>query len=1151
MSDTTEPGYIKFYCTECRRKLKVKEEHIGKTVQCPKCQLQLTVPAQTEEEPVPKEGVSEEPQESPVRAPTAVVNVSSERKSTRGWRRTWKTADPSQRQAAAESLDDLFVRPKRSMALLILLILSLAAHGGMAPFMLKAATTDMKALVEKDSNHQKVMQKQRSKEISKEVMDRTTMPPPPPDPEKAIEESLSATITEDVEKVVKDVVEDVMLLDQMKDRIKTAFADELKKAAENMVKDKMSEAELEKLQETYRKKAHQVALETLKDYMVEHQEETAELSTTEWYEQKVSSVLFRNMKYVLFFIQHNENKVWFRAYQGGYKGMFPRWHDVTAAYRNIGNKVSALEGLITGKWRHAGGRNVHKHPAWSGEPSENQAKVIIERLNVLYKGKNERRNMHPSWKSCVFGGTARPYYTYGILEELYPHRVDEMKPKYEAIDPVWQKTIESAELYMEKAEEGAEEAELKKAQQECLQAITDLAKMIRAVLPGKGWAENASRANTALRYDIVNRDKEKVFNYWKKTMVNGLAPLIKDFARGQFKKGIIKHKAGVDQAMKEFSEALIPLVTRDLVKMFPKKIFYERVFEPYIYRSKVTGHGRGPKESEIKKLVVDMEKSVASWSEKDKAYINVRRKQVEKYFQEGIDHVKEELLTLVLTGGLLLKQMGTFVEGVDYSNKVEEKLDARKRAMEGRGQDLADLTQDGVPDTSALQVALKFSAKGGGGVHPVVAGPIPGFYLNKIPERAIASIHPVYPPVPAKWGFVEQYKPKPSFKTHAVDGIPFLPKFPSIDGDLRDWGKVRPLTLRHGKGKDSILVYAGWNYHGFFFGYDFKIPKELIFYPQASRRNPANAATGEHFQLVFDTLDARNKVRGEPHTQEFIILPIGTDTVPESPGVERIIASQRAGSRKEYRRVQAQLKMYPHQPPADHGPDGSGPFRVTRTRWNVSRDQQGYTVEVFIPRTIFKTPVFAPGWYIGFDCAVAGAFQGRHGRTGTKKSWAGMRPDEPIRWGDLMLLGTDARVLVQNADKEGTLAYGVIPGHSYLLTVLDPDRNVNIATKDTILVSAEVALKGGEGARDVEVFILNETKANSGIFRGYVDTQPGEGGKVLGVLETMTGEQIHFGYVDFANAKGIRKVVNKVKLPVVAPLMRKPKVIKETVNSDQ
>ena len=52
--------------------------------------------------------------------------------------------------------------------------------------------------------------------------------------------------------------------------------------------------------------------------------------------------------------------------------------------------------------------------------------------------------------------------------------------------------------------------------------------------------------------------------------------------------------------------------------------------------------------------------------------------------------------------------------------------------------------------------------------------------------------------------------------------------------------------------------------------------------------------------------------------------------------------------------VKAGGKVFPGQP--DGAPDGSGPHRVTR----MTKD--GYTVEIFIPRSIFNVPIFAPGW---------------------------------------------------------------------------------------------------------------------------------------------------------------------------------------------
>jgi hypothetical protein len=277
---------------------------------------------------------------------------------------------------------------------------------------------------------------------------------------------------------------------------------------------------------------------------------------------------------------------------------------------------------------------------------------------------------------------------------------------------------------------------------------------------------------------------------------------------------------------------------------------------------------------------------------------------------------------------------------------------------------------------------------------------------------------------------------------------------------------------------------------------------------------------------MFDTLDARNTNRGEPHSQEFVIFPRGTDTDPNMPGIERVFESQRDAKAKEYRQPKASGKVFPGQP--DGAPDGSGPYRVTR----VSKD--GYTVEVFLPRSVFATPVFAPGWYVGFDAVIAGGYQGRDQRRTSGWTWAGGDALSPDRWGDLLLLGTDARFIVQDASVSGAVSYAVIPGHSYLLTVVDPDRNVNLAAEDSVLVSAEVKAN----SKDVEVFILKEVGKNTGVFRGYVNTSPGTGRQYHGVLEVMPGDEVRFGYVDFANAKGERMVVNTLRLPVTTGLMR-------------
>ncbi|NQZ71366.1 MAG: hypothetical protein HRT89_25245 [Lentisphaeria bacterium] len=141
--------------------------------------------------------------------------------------------------------------------------------------------------------------------------------------------------------------------------------------------------------------------------------------------------------------------------------------------------------------------------------------------------------------------------------------------------------------------------------------------------------------------------------------------------------------------------------------------------------------------------------------------------------------------------------------------------------------------------------------------------------------------------------------------------------------------------------------------------------------------------------------------------------------------------------------------------------------------------------------------------------------------------------DHPDSWGDLVMLGTDPKFLVNIVDEKWTQAKHVLPGHSLLLTVVDPDRNVYSHIEDQIIVSAEV----NGGKNDVEILVLKETGKNTGVFRGIVNTQPGPGREVQGVLELMTGFEIIFGYVDFGNAKGEKGKITRTVIPVVGGLL--------------
>jgi len=1072
----------------------------------------------------------------------------------RGYRRKWKRVPPERRRAAVESLADLFAHRKVRRALWGVLAVSLTCHAGLLPFLTVDKRGTLNELAVQENTYlRKVMQKERAKKISREIEHRVTMPPPPPDPEAVVESALSESLAEDVGKVT-DGLMSVDLQAELASHIKSTLKDELAAAARNIAEGALTEDEIRALHLRFQKKAHDTAKTWRDDYLIKHQEERAAMNTTQWYENDVSKTLFGNLWYQVLGPGNRwppSAQIWRRAYTGVYGwGRYHNWSRLIADGW-LRRKIGHLQGLL-----RPAGRRGKDTPPWPA-PDAAHAEKVVGMLRYVFRGRYTQTYPKPSWKDVIYGSEGPPRMTYGLLEDMFPHRREEMAEKYaKPLDALWTAALAAGDEYLEKAQTNAPAAELAKAQADCRDAIGKIIAATSPLLVGN--PKQYDTINWAIRLDITTGpERDRMYDLWVNEIVNGLFPLIRDFARSQFNKGIIVHKDGVEQAMKEFPAKIKPLLIRDVKKMLTRRKFHDRVLDTVYgkgYSSKVTERGRLPTRADAKAEMAAAKKILAGWPQRDRAYAPARRKLLTRYFGDAVTRTKEAALEMVFTGNLLYRKMGSFVEGVDYADKVQEKLDARAMALAGRGQDLAKLTTEGVPDTSAPLVALMFGASRGHGANlePVQTSmypryPAPGSAIL----QALRTLPPAWPRAPAKWGFEEQATVKPKFTAWRYEAVPFLAKFPRLDGDLRDWGRVRPLFLRPPRGdSEPIVLYAAWNYQGFFFGYRVRRHPDEFYWPSlyrvsyslhsyvlgagmAKNTGVGWAFAGDYLRLMFDTLDARSPTRGEPHTQEFVIFPQGTENSPEMPGIERVIRSKRDAKTKSYRGVKDACKIFPQQPPRSHGPDGTGPYRVARVT------ESGYSVEVFLPRSAFNHPVFCPGWHIGFEAAVATGHQGRQFRG---QAWAHRDrnfADHPNAWGDLLLLGTDARVIVQEATRAGDVSHCIVPGYSYLVTVIDPDRNVRPTAIDTVLVSAEVdrGLGESDAGGDVEVFVLNEVKPNAGMFRGYVNTQPGTGRKVQGVLEVMPLQEVRFGYVDVANAKGDRNVIQRLRLPVVSGVL--------------
>jgi len=1074
------------------------------------------------------------------------------------WRRTWRRADPSRRAAAANSLADVFA-PRRRRRLLpgIILALSLAAHAPLLLLSPGSAGGRAAAIATEDTYLRKVAQRQRARHVSKDLLGRITMPPAPPDPESVVTETLSAHIAGDIEKVIGKTL-DVRVTDRLARGVTDRLADELAEAARNIAAGRLSEREIRQLQEHFRRKAHAEAEGALARYRRKTQVTRAKISVESWYAEAVSPALRGAMHHELFVRRHN--RIWWHQFASRPIGAIQRWnYTAYRDYAGFGDKVRFVEYFLRGLY-HADPDRFQGTPVrgWGirfnnwPEPSALQAGAMAAVLRGQLAG--------GGWRGR---GLAEAVSRY--VELFHPHRAEEMRAEGAKAATLWKQAIAAAEAYRAAAEDGGTGEALAAARARTLKAVRALREQLGRTWVGRRIGEFV-RVNQAVRSRVFRgRGRDAAYAHYVKTMVDGLWPAVRQMAATEFREGILIRKEGVDETTRDFADSVRRLLRADVQAVLPRGTFEEMIFAcaemPYV--SEVTSERAPPTAEQVAADEKAEREVLAGWPEADRAYPAARAPHIAAELKQAMERTARAVLERVVDEGRLRRDLYLAAESVDYTDPAAERLEARKRALAGRGQDLARLTDEGLPDTSASMTALLLGAGKGraAALRPVQADMRPGMFGGETVRATLVPAPPGYPP-PARWGLHTQAEIDPPFETPRFEAIPFLTNFPRLDGDLGDWGRVRPLNLRvpwrERDTAEPILVYAAWNYQGFFFGYDVTLPESGFAHPWefwmdrrtgVARTDPFRTThggrwtvnwmrSGDHLRLFFDTLDARRGLLGQPHTQEFFIFPRGTENCPDMAGVERIFARPRDADppNNAYGHARSVWKVFPPQPSPEWGPDGRGPYRVTKVRRN------GYTTEVFLPRTLFRTPVFAPGWIIGFDCLVGVGrqeeyhFHGQYWACRENRVRTSEHHTPASRWGDLMMLGTDPRLVVQDCREGWPATRAIVPGHSYLLTVMDPDRNVNLTARDTVVVSAEAVGSSGDG--DIEVYVLQETGRNTSVFRGCIDTQPGPGWQVEGNLEVYSGQTVRLGYVDFGNARGQRNVVYRLRLPVAAPLAR-------------
>lgn len=365
---------------------------------------------------------------------------------------------------------------------------------------------------------------------------------------------------------------------------------------------------------------------------------------------------------------------------------------------------------------------------------------------------------------------------------------------------------------------------------------------------------------------------------------------------------------------------------------------------------------------------------------------------------------------------------------------------------------------------------------------------------------------------PEEAGKPERSLEKPSFRVFAYGGAPLAQDPPTIDGDLSDWDHLEDFRLRAEIKKShwphefpkawepNRNLNVQWNQKGFYFAY------RVVDEKDNTGSGPDWFWENDCFEVWVDFANTRSDKR-TIETQQFWFWPLEKGDNPVIGG-EALVGQDNTTFKASSDPTRPQMA-------------------VQRTS-----DPRGYTVEIFLPVEMFHKPTLEPGKIIAFDYSI-------HNGEGCYLRWTcnlGKPISEtPSLWGDLILLGTDAKLSFVRPDTEEPLK-AIVPGEPFGIRMEDEDMNLDRRLRDKV----EVRL--GTDSGDLLVGLLEETGEDTGIFTGSVDTEQlfflEEIDFEDGLLQVAGGDTIQAEYLDQARRYGERNHRIRKKLPVGVPVLR-------------
>ena len=209
-------------------------------------------------------------------------------------------------------------------------------------------------------------------------------------------------------------------------------------------------------------------------------------------------------------------------------------------------------------------------------------------------------------------------------------------------------------------------------------------------------------------------------------------------------------------------------------------------------------------------------------------------------------------------------------------------------------------------------------------------------------------------------------------------------------------------------------------------------------------------------------------------------------------------------------------------------------------------DHKGYDIEAFFPRAILRNlDYFKAGQVLGFLYVVDFSYQKNLEVSSIKNYKLGFQYSViPKSWGNLHLLGTDAKLQTLDANNKPMEHPLVETSQPLGIMVTDPDSNTDIYAVNFVTVRArnrfgfngETKNSASEEFGDWEDIRLIETGKNTGIFQGKIATTLLPSITSDEKLGVQPGDIIDLYYNDHVKTAGEYDKKLHVKVSVISPI---------------